>query len=125
MSQDPVPKAMIDVTPAPAAGASQTDKEPEMARPSPSSSPLQRFLGGPPMAVFLRLLFVSLVVGALLVWMDIRPFEIFSALQRFVNRLWLMGWDAVIQVAQYVVAGAIIVLPVWFIMRLFNMRGAR
>ncbi|MCC0003528.1 MAG: hypothetical protein H6871_11470 [Methylobacteriaceae bacterium] len=38
-----------------------------------ANSALQRFIGGPPVAVFLRLLFVSLVVGALLVWMDIRP----------------------------------------------------
>ena len=90
-----------------------------------SNSALQRFIGGPPIAVLLRLLFVSLIVGALLVWLDIRPFEVFHALQRFVNRLWLMGWDAVREVAQYVFAGAAIVLPVWLAMRLFSMRGTR
>lgn len=90
-----------------------------------SNSTLQRFLGGPPAAVFVRLLFVSLIVGALLIWLDIRPFEVFQALQRFVNRLWLMGWDAVREVAQYILAGAAIVIPVWLIMRLFSMRGAR
>ena len=90
-----------------------------------ASSALQRFIGGAPTAVFLRLLFVSLVVGALLIWLDIRPFEIFNALQRFVNRLWMMGWDAVRDVAQYILAGAVIVIPVWFVMRLFSMRGAK
>jgi hypothetical protein len=88
-------------------------------------SALQRFIGGPPVAVFVRLLFVSLIVGALLIWLDIRPYEVFHALQRFANRLWMMGFDAVREVAQYVLAGAAIVLPVWLIMRLFNMRGAR
>ena len=48
-----------------------------------------------------------------------------EGLQRFVHRLWLMGWDAVRDIVQYIVAGAVIVLPVWFVMRLFNMRGAK
>lgn len=98
---------------------------PQYGKPDMANSTLQRFIGGPPTAVLLRLLFVSLVVGALLVWLDIRPFEIFHALQRFVNRLWTMGWDAVREVAQYVLAGAVIVLPVWLLMRLFNMRGSK
>ncbi len=109
----------IDVTP-PAPPPLPQSRKPDMA-----NSALQRFIGGPPTAVLLRLLFVSLIVGALLVWLDIRPFEIFNALQRFVKRLWTMGWDAVREVAQYVLAGAVIVLPVWLLMRLFNMRGAK
>lgn len=92
---------------------------------SMSNSTLQRFIGGPPVAVFLRLLFVSLIVGALLIWLNIEPFEVFRALQRFVHRLWMMGWQAVREVGQYILAGAAIVVPVWLIMRLFNMRGAR
>ena len=120
MSQPPFRDTAIDVTPAPAGNPRAETREHQMA-----SSALQRFLGGPPTAVFLRLLFVSLVVGALLVWLDIRPVEIFNALQRFVNRLWQMGWGAVRDVVQYVIAGAVIVVPVWLVMRLFNMRGAK
>ncbi len=101
------------------------DATPVAKEPPMSNSALQRIIGGPPTAVFVRLLFVSLIVGALLVWLDIRPFEVFHALQRFVNKLWLMGWDAVREVAQYILAGAAIVLPVWLVMRLFNMRGAK
>ena len=121
MSQDTFRNPPIDVTPpAPPPRPAEPVREPQMA-----NSALQRFLGGPPVAVFLRLLFVSLVVGALLVWLDIRPFQIFNALQRFVNRLWMMGWDAVRDVAQYIIAGAVIVLPVWLVMRLLSMRGAK
>lgn len=119
MSDNQFRNPAIDVTP-PAPPPLPQSRKPDMA-----NSTLQRFLGGPPMAVFLRLLFVSLVVGALLVWLDIRPLEIFHALQRFANRLWTMGWDAVREVAQYVLAGAVIVLPVWLLMRLFNMRGSK
>jgi len=120
MSDNAFRNSAIDVTPAPANAAPAQARDPIMA-----NSALQRFIGGPPAAVLLRLLFVSLIVGAILVWLDIRPLEIFHSLQRFVNRIWLMGWDAVREVAQYVIAGAAIVLPVWFVMRLFNMRGAK
>lgn len=98
------------------------------ATPAPAAtptSPLRRFLGGPPVTVFVRLLFVSLVVGALLVWLNIHPYDVFFWIQRFFNRLWMLGWDAVREIAEYVLAGAAIVVPVWFVMRLFNMRPAR
>lgn len=120
MSQDPFRSPAIDVTPAPQVGAGDQSRKPDMA-----NSTLQRFIGGAPAAVLLRLLFVSLIVGALLMWMDIRPMQILEGLQRFVRRLWLMGWDAVRDVVQYIVAGAVIVLPVWFVMRLLSMRGAK
>ena len=43
----------------------------------------------------LRLLVVSLVVGALLMWLDIRPWEVLRAVERLFLRLWAMGFDAV------------------------------
>ncbi len=94
-------------------------------RPAPPETPLTRFLGGSPGAVFFRLLFVSLIVGALLMWLDIRPAEIFRALERLVNRLWALGFDAVREIASYVLAGAVLVVPVWLVMRLMNARGTR
>ncbi|MFO1117495.1 MAG: DUF6460 domain-containing protein [Beijerinckiaceae bacterium] len=99
--------------------------QPAAAEPSRPVSPLQRFLGGPPLAVFLRLLFVSLVVGALLVWLHIHPYDVFFWIQRFFNRLWMLGWDAVREVVEYVLAGAVIVVPVWLVMRIINARPAR
>jgi len=46
--------------------------------PTPNQNALESFLGGTPASVFVKLLFISLVVGALLMWLDIRP-AIFSA----------------------------------------------
>ena len=37
----------------------------------------------------------------------------------------VLGWDAVLEVVEYVLAGAAIVVPVWLILRLFNLRPAR
>jgi hypothetical protein len=84
---------------------------------------LHRFLGGPPGAVALRLLLVSLIVGAFLMWLDIRPSDIFRGLSELVNRIWGLGFDAVREVINYVLVGAVLVVPVWLALRLLNMRG--
>jgi hypothetical protein len=86
---------------------------------------LARFMGGTPTSVFVRLVFVSLIVGALLMWLDIRPIDVFRGIERFVNRIWMLGFDAIREVAQYIFAGAVIVVPVWLILRLMNMRSAK
>lgn len=97
---------------------SRTDRTEPMAE-----NALTRFFGGSPVAVVLRLLIVSLIVGAILMWLDIRPGDIIYGLERFVRRIWNMGFAALNDVAQYIVAGAIIVIPVWLVMRLLSMRG--
>ena len=70
--------------------------------------------------MFLRLLVLSLLVGALLMWLDIRPYDIIEALVRFAHRIWALGFDAIRQLGDYILAGAIIVVPVWFVSRLLS-----
>jgi hypothetical protein len=103
-------------------GASWQGSKEQATDATPRNS-LERFLGGSPAAVFLRLLLISLIVGALLMWLDIRPMDVFYALNRFINRLWMLGFDAIREVAQYVLVGAAIVVPIWLIMRIFNTRA--
>lgn len=91
------------------------------ASPAPAS-PVERVLGGPPLAVAVRLFVVSLIVGALLLWLDIRPIEVFDALRRFVDRLWFLGWDSIRSVIDYVIAGALLVVPCWLLLRLMSYR---
>ena len=81
---------------------------------------LTRFLGGPPLAVFVRLLLISLIVGAVLMWLDIRPAEIIYGVQRLIQRLWDLGFGAIHVVVEYVIAGAVIVVPIWIVLRLMN-----
>jgi hypothetical protein len=98
---------------------------PAESHQSTDEPPLNRFLGGSPGAVFLRLLFVSLIVGAFLVWLDIRPRDIFRGAVEVVERIWGMGFDAIRELADYILAGAAIVIPVWIILRLLTMRSSR
>lgn len=97
-------------------------KRPMAAPEERPVSGFERFIGGSPAMVAVRLLVVSLVVGALLMWLDIRPYEIFNAIERLFLRIWRMGFAAVREVIDYVIVGALIVVPIWFVLRLFNMK---
>jgi Family of unknown function (DUF6460) len=95
------------------------------ANPPRDETALTRFLGGSPGGVFLRLVFVSLIVGAFLMWLDIRPMDIFRGIKDLIDRIWGLGFDAIREIADYILAGAAIVIPVWLVLRLMNMRNAR
>ncbi|MDB5510374.1 MAG: hypothetical protein JWL93_2843 [Hyphomicrobiales bacterium] len=112
----------------PAAAGQQPGDGPRWAHPderrdAPRDSAITRFMGGSPLAVLVRLIVVSLIVGALLMWLDIRPADIIYGVQRFFQRLWYLGFDAIGDVLQYIVAGAVIVVPIWLVMRLMSVRG--
>jgi hypothetical protein len=86
---------------------------------------LQRLLGGPPLAVLLRLIVVSLIVGVMLMWLDINPSDILFGIERFFRHVWSLGFGAIGQAADYILAGAAIVVPIWLVLRLMSMRGTR
>ena len=90
-----------------------------------AGSSINSFLGGSPLSVLVRLLFTSLIVGALLMWLDIRPWDVIAGLERLVRRLWNMGFESIRVVFEYVVAGAVIVVPIWLVLRLLNSRSSR
>ena len=94
--------------------------------PSPQAeSTLIRFLGGSPGSVFLRLFFVSLIVGALFMWLDIRPADILRGITDLIDRISRLGFDAIREIIDYVLVGAAVVVPIWLVLRLLNMRGDR
>lgn len=84
---------------------------------------MRRFIGGPPIAVAIKLAIVSLLVGALLVWLDIRPADVFREVSDLFDRLWAMGFRSIRDFGNYMVAGAAIVVPVWLVLRLLSYRG--
>jgi hypothetical protein len=90
-----------------------------------SDNAFYRFLGGHPIKVLLRLVLMSLLVGALMLWLDIRPVQVIEAAQRFGQRIYAMGFDALREAGQYIYAGAIVVVPIWFVLRLLGSRSPR
>jgi Family of unknown function (DUF6460) len=105
--------------------AEEQRETPAGLHPHPENTALNRFLGGSPGAVFLRLLFVSLIVGAFFMWLDIKPEDIFRGILEIVDHIRRLGFAAIREVANYIFAGAVIVVPIWLVLRLMNMRNGR
>jgi hypothetical protein len=85
-----------------------------------SNGPVTRFFGGSPLAVLGRLLLVSILVGVILSVLGIDPTDILRSLERLVRSIWDMGFDAFRWLWRYFLLGAVIVIPIWLIMRLVN-----
>jgi hypothetical protein len=86
---------------------------------------ISRFLGGPPAWVVTRLVLLSIVVGVILSAFGLDPFNIVRSLERLVRAIWEMGWDAITWIWRYFLLGAVLVLPIWFVMRFFRASGRR
>ncbi|RDE08900.1 DUF6460 domain-containing protein [Pelagibacterium lacus] len=79
---------------------------------------LENFLGGTPGRVIVRLIIMSLVVGFLMSVFGISPEAIFRSFQGFVNSIFDNGFEVFRDAFAYVLTGAAIVLPLWFVGRL-------
>ena len=79
-----------------------------------------RFFGGPPLSVIFRLALISILVGVILEALGFDPWNIIDSLQRLVRHIWDMGFDAVRFLWRYLLLGAAVVVPIWFIMRLMR-----
>lgn len=83
---------------------------------------VERFLGGSPLGVLVRLLFISLLVGAAMAFLGLSPWGLYDALVRFLRSLSHLGFGALEEVGQWLVGGALIVVPLWLLARLFAAR---
>ncbi len=90
-----------------------------------NGSALTNFLGGSPAAVALRLIVVSFIVGLFLVMFGFEPADIVESIVRLAHRLLEFGLGDVRQVGRILATGALVVLPVWIVLRLFDWRRAR
>ncbi len=77
-----------------------------------------RFLGGSPLAVLGKLVLLSVLIGVVLSALGLDPWNIVESVQRLIRTIWDMGFDAVKWLWQYFLLGAVLVIPIWLIMRL-------
>ena len=85
-------------------------------------SNMNRFLGGSPGAVLVKLIFLSLLVGAFMAFLGITPVGLVNGLITWVRSVLDLSLDTVIEVGRWILYGAIIVVPLWFLVRLFDRR---
>jgi hypothetical protein len=86
----------------------------------PSRSAMHRFFGGSPLGVLFRLALLSVLVGVVLEVIGLDPWNIYDSLRTLYIKVWDLGFDAIHWFGRYFLLGAVIVLPIWFIMRLIR-----
>jgi hypothetical protein len=73
--------------------------------------------------VVLRLAALSLVVGVVLSSLGITPANFFDRIGLVVRRIYDLGFGAFDWAFQYLLLGAMVVVPIWILTRLFSGRG--
>jgi hypothetical protein len=87
-----------------------------------SDNAVSRFLGGKPSSVAIKLLIVSIVVGALLHFAGLSPAALVRGIGRMIESVLGSGWDAVRSVLEFALYGAMLVVPIWLVARLLAAR---
>jgi hypothetical protein len=81
---------------------------------------LHRFLGGSPIAVAFRLILLSILAGVVLAAIGFDPWNIVYSIRLLFQRIWDLGFDAINGLWRYFLLGAVIVIPIWLLSRLFS-----
>ena len=77
--------------------------------------------GGNPVAVIVRLVVLSIIVGVVLSALDIRPHELLDRLALLVQRVFDLGLPALRDAFGYFLLGAVVVIPIWIVARLLGL----
>jgi hypothetical protein len=85
-----------------------------------SNETVTRIFGGSPLGVLGRLVLVSILVGVILSALGLDPFDIVHSIERLIRTIWNMGFDAFRWLWRYFLLGAVLVIPIWLIMRMVN-----
>ena len=85
-----------------------------------ASQSVERVLGGSPVSVLGRLILLSILVGVMLAAVGFDPWNIVHSIRLLMQRIWDLGFDAINGLWRYFLLGAVIVIPIWFLSRLFG-----
>lgn len=81
---------------------------------------MERFIGGNPLAVLLRLVIISVIVGIVLTALGYDPLDLLTAISQLIETIYNLGFGWIESAIQYFLLGAVIVVPIWFILRFFK-----
>jgi hypothetical protein len=82
----------------------------------------RQFFGDSVAGTLIRLVLLSIVVGIIFSALGITPFNLIDRLDRLLRNIMQLGTDTVRWALNYFLLGAVIVFPVWFLVRLFGRR---
>lgn len=81
---------------------------------------MERFFGGPVIPTIVKLALISFAVGIVLWISGIDPLDLWRNLGQTIKDAWQAVADFVDWGAKYAALGAIVVIPIWLVFRLFR-----
>jgi hypothetical protein len=78
---------------------------------------MERFIGGSPLAVFVRLVIISIVTGVALKAAGYDPRDLLANIPRLIQAIYDLGFGWIRSVVEYFLLGAVIVIPIWLVLR--------
>lgn len=84
-----------------------------------------RFFGGNPVGVLIRLALLSIVVGIVMSALGISPRNLFYHLELLARRIYEMGFGAFEWLFHYLLIGAVVVVPIWLVARVLRTGASR
>jgi len=82
---------------------------------------VERVLGGSPMGVLIRLVITSLVVGIILRASGVGIADLVRWIEARIEDLSNLGLGTLEQVGQVLLLGAVVVVPIWLLLRVIRM----
>jgi hypothetical protein len=83
----------------------------------------RQFFGDSVAGTLIRLVLLSIVVGVVFSALGITPFNLIDRLELLVRNIMNMGADFFQWALKYFLLGALVVFPIWFVVRLFNRKS--
>lgn len=83
---------------------------------------LTQFLGDTPGRTVVKLTVISLVVGIIMSAVGFTPIDVWHAFTNFIERLYNLGFAAFGRFGEYLIYGAMVVIPVFAIMRILKFK---
>ncbi|GLK67063.1 DUF6460 domain-containing protein [Hansschlegelia plantiphila] len=89
------------------------------------SNSLTRVFGGSPIGVLLRLVLLCVIVGLVMDQLNLNAFEVLRHAARAIEELIANSADLLRHIGRYFLIGAMVVIPIWILLRIFRMGSGR
>jgi hypothetical protein len=86
------------------------------------SDRFNRLMGDTPGRTIVKLLILSVVVGFVMSMMGLSPWDLVRFVDNGIRELWHYGFRALGRIGDYLLVGAMIVIPAFIILRILNWR---
>ncbi|GJM03692.1 MAG: hypothetical protein DHS20C08_21930 [Rhodomicrobium sp.] len=84
---------------------------------------MDKFFEGSALWTIIRLVIISLIVGVVLATFNLDAFDLIQKLRELIRYFYSFGFEALRGAFEYFLVGAVIVFPIWIILRLVSVAG--